>query len=226
MRALGATVLEYGRDFDEARVAATQIAARDGLCLVSSFERDLVVGVATYALELFRAAGRIDSVYVPMGMGSGICGVIAVRDLLGLATRVVGVVAAGAPAFAQSVVEGRVVTTATANTFADGLACREPLEEAVEMVRRGVDHVVLVDDEEIAAALRVFYTDTHNLAEGAGAAALAALLRERSSLSGQRVGVVLTGGNIDLPTFCRAVGAGSRSRSGPDAQPPRTQGGF
>ncbi len=208
MRALGARVLESGRDFDDARAEATRIASECGLYIVSPFARELVCGVATYALELFRAVDGIDTVYVPVGMGSGICGLIRVRDLLGLRTRIVGVVSQRAPAFARSVEEGRIVTTDTADTFADGIACREPLEEAVAEVRRGADRIVRVSEEGVAGAILALFTDTHNLAEGAGAAPLAALLREREALRGRRVALVLSGGNIDLGTF-RRLGDGS-----------------
>jgi threonine dehydratase len=208
MRALGARLLESGRDFDTARAEASRIASECGLYLVSPFARELVCGVATYALELFRAVDGIDTVYVPIGMGSGICGLIRVRDLLGLRTRIVGVVSQQAPAFAGSLEEGRIVTTNTADSFADGLACREPLEEAVAIVRRGADRMVRVSDEEVAGAVLAFFTDTHNLAEGAGAAPLAALLRERETLRGRRVALILSGGNIDLGTF-RRLGDGS-----------------
>jgi threonine dehydratase len=210
MRALGARLLESGRDFDAARAEASRVASECGLHLVSPFAREIVCGVATYALELFQTVNGIDTVYVPVGMGSGICGVIQVRDLLGLGTRIVGVVSERAPAFARSFEEGRIVTTDTADTFADGLACREPLEEAVAVVRRGADRFVRVTDEEVAGAILALYTDTHNLAEGAGAAPLAALLRERETLRGRRVALILSGGNIDLETF-RQLDDGSGS---------------
>lgn len=198
MRALGAELVEVGRDFDEAREHAAQLAAERGLEMVPSFHPDLVRGVATYALELFRAAPDLDTVYVPIGMGSGICGLIRTRDLLGLPTRIVGVVSAGAPAMALSFEAGRIVTTETADTFADGMACRVPDPTAFEVIRAGADRIVRVTDAEVAAAMRAYWTDTHNLAEGAGAAPLAALLQEGERMRGKRVGVVLCGGNIDL----------------------------
>ena len=205
MRALGAELIEHGDDFDAAREKAAAIAVETGLTLVPSFHPDLVKGVATYGLELFRAVADLHTIYVPIGMGSGICGLIRARDLLGVTTRIVGVVAKGAPAFARSFEAGHVVTTDSALTFADGMACREPREDALAIIRAGAERVVEVDDDEIAAAVRIFYTDTHNLAEGAGAAALAAALREAHKFDGQRVGVILSGGNIDLEVFSQVV---------------------
>lgn len=205
MRALGAEVIEAGADFDEARPAAARLAEERGLQLVPSFHPMLVCGVATYALELFRAVSDLDTVYVPIGMGSGICGVIRTRDLLGLRTRVVGVVTEGAPAYALSFEAGRVVTTARADTFADGMACRVPDALALETVRAGAERVVRVGEHAIADAVRAYHADTHNLAEGAGAAALAALLQERDRMQGKRVAVVLTGGNIDRDVYARVL---------------------
>ncbi|MDX6749041.1 threonine dehydratase [Geminicoccaceae bacterium 1502E] len=207
MRALGAELIETGRDFDEAREAAERLAEERGLVMVPSFHRDLVRGVATYALELFRAVAGLDTVYVSIGMGSGICGLIRTRDLLGLETRIVGVVSERAPAYARSVASGRVVTTETARTFADGMACRVPSPEALAVIRKGAERIVEVGEDEVAGAIRAYFTDTHNLAEGAGAAPLAALLAEREAMRGRRVGVILSGGNIDMDV-CRTVLAG------------------
>ncbi len=179
MRAFGATVVEFGVDFDEAKHEAHRVAAQRALHFVPSFHRDLVVGVATYALEFLRAVSDLDTVYVGVGMGSGICGLIAVRDLLGLKTQIVGVSAANAPASARSYAAGRPVTTATARTFADGIATREPQQEAVEAICRGAARFVELSEDEMAEAMRVYFDDTHQVAEGAGAAPLAALLRER-----------------------------------------------
>lgn len=198
MRAFGAELVEHGSDFDEAYGHARHLAGERGLEMAPAFHPDLMRGAATYALELFRAVAGLDTVYVPIGMGSGICGLIRTRDLLGLKTRIVGVVSTEAPAMALSVEAGRVVTTETARTFADGMACRVPDPEALAIVRAGADRIVRVTDDEVAVALRAYWTDTHNLAEGAGAAALAALLQERGRMQGKRVGVILTGGNIDL----------------------------
>ncbi len=205
MRGFGAELVEFGRDFDEARGHAAQLAAERGLELAPSFHPDLVRGVATYALELFRAVSGLDTVYVPIGMGSGICGLIRTRDLLGLQTRIVGVVSAAAAAMALSVEAGRIVTTETADTFADGMACRVPDPAAFAIIQAGADRIVRVTDAEAAAAIRAYWTDTHNLAEGAGAAPLAALLQERERMRGQRVGVVLCGGNIDLEVAQRVL---------------------
>ncbi len=208
MRAFGAELVEFGADFDEARQEAARVAAADGLHMVPSFHADLVKGVATYALELFRAAGELDTVYVPIGLGSGICGVITARDLLGLKTEVVGVVSENANAYAQSVAAGRVIATNSARTFADGMAVRVPDPQALAIISKGAQRIVQLSDEEIGAAIRAYYEDTHNLAEGAGAAPLAALLQERDRMAGRRVGVILCGGNIDRP-WIQQVLAGS-----------------
>ena len=197
MRALGATVIECGKDFDEARTHAAVLAHTYKLHLVPAFHPDLIRGVATYALELLEAVEELDTVYVPIGMGSGICGLIQARDLLGLNTEIVGVVSAHADAYAQSVEQGRVVCTDSAHTFADGLACRQPLPEALEIIANGAARVIRVSDQQIAHAIRVYHETTHNTAEGAGAAALAGLISERSRQKGRRVAVILSGANID-----------------------------
>ena len=197
MRALGATVIEHGKDFDEARSHAATLAADHQLHLVPAFHPDLIRGVATYALELLEAVADLHTVYVPIGMGSGICGLIQARDLLGLDTEIVGVVSEHADAFAQSVEQGRVVCTDTAHTFADGLACRQPLPESLEIIAKGAARVIRVSDREIAHAMRLYHETTHNTAEGAGAAALAGLIKEQSQQQGRRVAVILSGANID-----------------------------
>ena len=197
MRALGATLIECGKDFDEARTHAAVLAHTYKLHLVPAFHPDLIRGVATYALELLEAVEELDTVYVPIGMGSGICGLIQARDLLGLKTEIVGVVSAHADAYAQSVEQGRVVCTDSAHTFADGLACRQPLPEALEIIAKGAARVIRVSDQQIAHAIRVYHETTHNTAEGAGAAALAGLISERSRQKGRRVAVILSGANID-----------------------------
>ncbi|MBV9562033.1 MAG: threonine dehydratase [Bradyrhizobium sp.] len=201
MAAFGGELITGGRDFDESRVVAAGIQQERGYHFVPSFHPELVKGVATYAHELFADHPDLDVVYVPIGMGSGICGVITVRDLLGLKTEVVGVVAENAPAFALSFTAGRPVPTSSARTFADGVACREPPAEALEIIRRGAARIVRVTEEEIAEAIRVTYTTTHNLAEGAGAAPLAALMKEQPRYAGKRAGLILTGGNIDMPVL-------------------------
>ena len=197
MRALGADVIECGKDFDEARTHAAVLAHTYKLHLVPAFHPDLIRGVATYALELLEAVEELDTVYVPIGMGSGICGLIQARDLLGLNTEIVGVVSAHADAYAQSIEQGRVVCTDSAHTFADGLACRQPLPEALEIIANGAARVIRVSDQQIAHAIRVYHETTHNTAEGAGAAALAGLISERSRQKGRRVAVILSGANID-----------------------------
>ena len=206
MRALGATLVEHGRDFQAALEHARTLAADQGATLIPSFSFDLVRGVASYALELFQAAGRLDAVYVPIGLGSGICGVAAARDALGLRTEIVGVVAAKANCYALSFAAGRPVSTPSADTVADGLACRVPNEEALDFMRGRVSRVVEVGEAEIRSAMRCLFSDTGNAAEGAGAAALAAALRERDRLSGKRVGLVLSGGNVDPALFAEVLG--------------------
>ena len=201
MRAFGAELVEHGADFDEAREEAVRLAQARELHMVPSFDRDLVVGVATYALELFTADGEIDTLYVPIGLGSGICGCITVRDLLGLKTEIVGVQSTEAPAYALSFAAGHAVSTHSSDTRADGMATRIPDDEALGIILAGASRIVQVDDEEIAAAIRHIWTDTHNLAEGAGAAALAAACKEKDRHRGKRVGLVLSGGNIDLGLF-------------------------
>lgn len=205
MRAFGAELVEAGHDFDAAKEVAQRLAGERGLAMVPSFHRDLVAGVATYALELFHAAPPLDTVYVPIGLGSGICGTIAVRDALGLKTKVVGVVSTEAPAYALSFAAGKVVPTNSADTMADGMAVRGPDAEALDVILKGADRIVQVSDAEIGAAMRAYYEDTHQLTEGAGAAALAALLQERDRFAGKRVGVVLSGGNIDRPLYLRTL---------------------
>jgi threonine dehydratase len=206
MRAFGADLVEHGDDFQLAREEAGRRAQFEGLHMVPSFHPDLVLGVATYALELFRAAPDLDVLYVPIGQGSGISACILVRDLLGLKTEIVGVQSTEAPSYALSFAAGRIVTTETANTLADGMATRIPDEDALALIRKGASRIVEVTDDEVAAAIRAYWTDTHNLAEGAGAAALAAALQEKAKLSGKRVGLVLSGGNIDFDLFRRWVG--------------------
>ncbi|AEF20767.1 MULTISPECIES: threonine dehydratase [Pseudomonas] len=197
MAALGAEVIEHGRDFDAARARAAELAVQRGLHFVPSLHPDLIRGVATYALELFEAAPPLKRIYVPIGLGSGICGVIRTRDLLGLDTEVVGVVSAAADAYAQSFAAGRIICTDSADTIADGMACRMPQPEALEIIRAGAARIVRVDDDEIRRAMRIYHEDTHNLAEGAGAAALAALIQEREINRGERAAVVLSGANVD-----------------------------
>jgi len=201
MRALGARLVEHGADFEEAREEAARLAAAKDLEFAPSFAPDLVKGVATYALELFRGAPELDAVYVPVGLGSGICGLIRTRDLLGLRTEIIGVQATGADPYARSVAAGCVVALNRADTRADGIAVRQPDEAALAIIRAGAARIVTVSDAAIADAVRAYWTDTHNLVEGAGAAPLAALLSERDRMCGRRVGLVISGGNIDLALF-------------------------
>jgi threonine dehydratase len=201
MKAFGADLVEYGEDFEAARQEAYRHAQREGLEIVPSFHRDLVLGVSTYALELFRAAPDIDVLYVPIGQGSGISGCILARDLLGLKTEIVGVQSTEAPSYALSFKAGTIVSTNSSNTRADGLATRVPDAAAFDIIRKGASRIVEVSDDEIASAIRSYWTDTHNLAEGAGAAALAAALQEKAKLAGKRVGLILSGGNIDFELF-------------------------
>jgi threonine dehydratase len=201
MRAQGASLIEEGADFDAARAVAMRLAEEQGLEFAPSFAPDLVRGVATYALELFRAAPPLDALYVPIGLGSGICGCIMARDLLGFGTEIIGVQSTGAAAYALSFAAGRVVTTEAAVTRADGMATRVPDPAALAMIRTGAARILTVTDAEVAAAIRAYWQDTHNLAEGAGAAPLAALLQEKARMAGRRVAVILCGGNIDLALF-------------------------
>jgi threonine dehydratase len=201
MRALGAELVEHGDDFQAAREEAIRVARTGGLDLVPAFHPDLVLGVATYALELLGDRPDLDVLYVPVGQGSGVCGCIAARDALGLRTEIVAVQSAEAPAYALSIAAGHVVRTDSADTLADGMATRVPDEDALAVIRRGVARFVLVSDAEIADAMRAYWTDTHNLTEGAGAAALAAAVQEKQRLAGKKVGLVLSGGNIDFDLF-------------------------
>ncbi|MBL8421908.1 MAG: threonine dehydratase [Candidatus Accumulibacter phosphatis] len=197
MRALGVDLIEHGDDFQAAREHAGRLADELGLHLVPSFHPLLVSGVASYALELLRAVRDLSTVYVPIGLGSGICGMVAARDALGLKTEVVGVVSAQAPAYAVSFTAREIREAPVTTALADGMACRTPQPEALEVIWRGVDRIVEVSDSEVAEAIRILFTCTHNAAEGAGAAALAAARQERSRLAGRRTAVVLSGGNID-----------------------------
>jgi threonine dehydratase len=201
MRAFGAHLIEHGDDFEMAREEAERLAVSEELEFAPSFAPDLVKGVATYSMELFRGAPLLDALYVPIGLGSGICGAILVRDLLGLTTEIIGVQAAGAPAYARSFEEGRAMALNRAETHADGVAVRQPDPDAFAIIRAGASRIVAVSDDAIAAAIRAYWTDTHNLVEGAGAAPLAALLQERERMAGKRVGLVVSGGNIDLALF-------------------------
>jgi threonine dehydratase len=207
MRAFGATLIEYGRDFDEAREHAAVLAAEGRLRFVGPFDRELVAGVGTYALELFRAVRDLDTVYVPIGCGSGICGLISARDALGLTAQIVGVVSANANAYAQSFAAKRPIETKSAVTIADGMAVRVPVPAALEVIVRGAARIVEVTDAEVEDAMRAYFSDTHQVAEGAGAAPLAALLKDGRA-AGARAAVILTGGNVDRDAYLRVLSGG------------------
>lgn len=201
MRAFGGEIVEHGQDFDDAFAEARRMAAAEGLHLVPSFHPDLVAGVGTYGLELFEAEPDLDIVFAPVGLGSGLCGLIAARDGLGAAARIVGVVSDKADAYARSFAAGSVVNVAEVATFADGIAVREPNAEALEVIRRGADSIVTVSEDAIAEAIRLYYRATHNIAEGAGAAALAAAMQDKANLADKKVGVILCGQNIDTDWY-------------------------
>jgi threonine dehydratase len=207
MRALGAELIEHGQDFQEASDHAVALAAEHGWHRVPSYDPLLVTGVATYALEMLSACPVLDTVYVPIGMGSGVCGMIAVRDALGLRTKVVGVVSSRAPAYVLSIAAGRIIEHAAETQIADGVACRKPDPQAFAVVQQGIDRIIAVDDDEVEDAMRAYFADTHNVAEGAGAIGLAALLKDRAR-GGERVGTVLCGGNVDSDVFAGVLSRG------------------
>ncbi len=216
MRALGVELIEHGDDFQAAREHAARLADERSLHMVPAFHPLLVAGVATYGLELLGAVGGLDVVYVPIGLGSGICGMVAVRDALGLKTEVVGVVSAQATAYADSFDLRRAVDAPVSTRLADGMACRTPEPDALEIIWRGVDRIVTVSDEEVAAAMRTMFECTHNACEGAGAAALAAAMQERSRSAGCKVAVVASGGNVDRELFARVLQAEDGAFEGSD----------
>jgi threonine dehydratase len=197
MRGFGAELVVHGDDYQASREYASELGEERGLETVPPWHPDLVLGVATYAGELFAGAGELDAVYVPVGMGSGICGLIGVRDLLGLRTEIIGVVAEQAPATARSFAAGRPVSTDSANTFVDGVATRVPVPEAIEVINAGAARILTVSEDDAAEAMRVLFATTHNVPEPAGALALAGLLAERPAAAGKRVAVIQTGGNAD-----------------------------
>ena len=207
MRALGVELIEHGDDFQAAREHAAHLASEHSLHLVPSFHDDLVRGVATYWLEFFDAV-QPEVVFVPIGQGSGICACAAARAHTGTATRIVGVVSAHATAYQQSFREGRVIEAPVRTKLADGLACRVPDEQALAVIRREVDDVIAVTDAQVAQAMRALFADTHNVAEGAGAAALAGALLQREKWAGRCIGLPLTGGNVDSAVFAQVLGAG------------------
>jgi threonine dehydratase len=206
MGAWGATLVEHGEDFQAAREHAVALAEERGLHMVPAFHPHLVAGVATYALEFLRAVPEIEVAYVPIGLGSGICGWAAARDALGLETELVGVVSAHAPAYARSFAARRPIAHPVSTEIADGLACRTPEPAALDIIWRAVDRIVEVSDAEVAAAMSLIFECTHNVAEGAGAAAVAALAQEASRVAGRKVAAVLSGGNVDRTVFARVIG--------------------
>jgi threonine dehydratase len=206
MVGFGAELIVYGSDFQEAREHAAHLGAERGLEVVPSYHRDLVLGVATCASELFSAVKYLDVVYVPVGMGTGICGLIGVRDLLGLDTEIVGVVSERAPATALSFAAREVVTTERADTFVDGVATRSPDREALGVMWSGASRILTVSEDEAAAAMRTLFGTTHNLAEPAGALALAGMTAESDRLTGRRVAIIQTGGNVDAALLLQVLG--------------------
>ncbi len=203
MRGLGAELIEYGSDFQETREHAQQVAAAEGLHMVPSWHPDLVAGVASGWLELFRAQPDLDVVLVPIGQGSGICAAIAARQALGLKMRIVGVVSSHAPAYQLSFKARKSVAAPVSTVIADGMACRQPDQASLDAILEFADDILAVSDDEVAHAMRLYYRSTHNLAEGAGAAALAAAMQIRDSavIRGRKVGLPLTGGNVDAELF-------------------------
>ena len=201
MLAQGVELIEHGHDFQESLEFARTVAAERGFAMVDSFHERLVMGTATYALEFFKAAPPLDVVYVPIGLGSSICGVSAARNALGLTTEIVGVVASGSPSYSISFSQRKVVEAPSKTLIADGLACRLPNQQAMEAIWDNVARIVEVTDAEIAEAMRIYYEDTHNLAEGAGAASLAAAVKEKSENQDKRIGIILTGGNVDRELY-------------------------
>jgi threonine dehydratase len=207
MRAQGAKLVEYGEDFQSSLEQARKLSAELGYHLVPPYHRNIVLGIATYWMELFTAVPEIDVAYVPIGMGSGICSAAAVRNALGLKTKLVGVVSDQAPTYALSLQQRKIVEAPATTKLADGLACRLGNEEALEVMLENVDHILRVTDEEVAAAMRAMFTDTHNVVEGAGAASLAAATKESAEIKGKRVALIATGGNVDQDVYAQVLSA-------------------
>ncbi|WP_107845088.1 threonine dehydratase [Litoreibacter ponti] len=205
MAGFGAELVEFGDDFDTAREEAFRVGAEQGLFIVPPFHSELVRGVATYAFELLTKAPEIDTIYVPIGCGSGICGTILARDALGLKTKIVGVVSDAAQTAKLSVEAGALVETNSADTFADGMAVRVPVQDAYDIYSKGAERIIAVSDDEVAEAIRAYFHCTHNVAEGAGAAPLAGLLQEKERMAGKTCAVILCGGNIDTEWFLKVM---------------------
>ena len=206
MRALGATLIEHGDDFQAAREHAMALAEQRGAHMVPSFHPDLVSGVSTYWWEFLRAVPDMHTAYVPIGLGSGACAAVAAKLALQHPVRLVGVVSTGATTYRDSIAAGEVVETVVSTQIADGMAVRRADPQALAILRQHLDRVVAVSDEEIAAAMRLLFTSTHNVAEGAGAAALAAAMQEQAAIAGQTVGLAITGGNVDATVFAQVLG--------------------
>jgi threonine dehydratase len=205
MRSQGARLIEFGDDFQESREHAERLSQEQGLHFVPPFHRDIVTGVATYWMELFTAVPDLDAVYAPIGMGSGICAACAARNGMKLKTKIIGVAAEGAPAYALSFDAGRNIAATVTTLIADGMACRVPDDDALEIMQKNVDHMVQVSEEEIRHAMRIYFSDTHNVIEGAGATSLAAALKEKNSLGGKRIALIATGGNVDRDVFAKVL---------------------
>ena len=205
MRALGAELIEHGDDFNQAAEYAQTLARERDLHMISSFHPALIKGVASYWLEFFKGTPDLDTVYVPIGLGSGLCAGIATRNALGLKTKLVGVVSSAAPTYALSYTARKPIEHPTTTQIADGVAVRQPNADALDMILAGAERIVQVSDEEVVTAMRYLFSDTHNVAEGAGAAPLAALLQECEQMQGKKVGLVLSGGNIDSDVFAKIL---------------------
>lgn len=205
MRSQGAELIEYGTDFAESREHAAKLSSQNGSHFVPNYHPDILKGVATYWLEFFSQLKDLDTVYVPIGQGSGVCSCAAVRNGLGLPTKIVGVVPEKAPAYALSFRARKCVEAAATTKLADGMACRKPDGDSLPVILENVDRLISVSEEEIARAMKAIFVDTHNVAEGAGASAFAALLKEKSSLAGRKAGVVISGGNVDHDVFARVL---------------------
>jgi threonine dehydratase len=208
MRAQGANLIEWGEDFQEAKEHAQSLADERGWHFLPSFHRDIVKGVATLWLEFFQAAPALDTVYVSIGQGSGICSAVAVRNGMGLKTKIIGVAAEGAPSYALSFAAGRAVAAPVTTLLADGMACRVPDQDALSVILDNVERIVTVSEQQIADAMKVYFTDAHNVVEGAGAAGLAAAMKEKDLLRGKAVGLVASGGNVDRAVFARVLAEG------------------
>jgi len=205
MIAQGADLVEHGHDFQESLEFAQALASERGYTIIQSFREKLVLGTATYALEFFEGVPQLDTVYVPIGLGSSISGVSAVRNALALKTEIVGVVAAASPSYSLSFAHHQIVEAPSVTALADGLACRKPNSDAMEIIWQNVSRIIEVTDDEIARAMRAIYQDTHNVAEGAAASAMAGAIREKDANRGKRIGLVLTGGNVDSAIFARVL---------------------